>query len=85
MSLHPAVKCSVSGPPEEHTRNWILLGLISGSQRLNVPPIFRGVSQVLSDLANWNESPVVISTLPNRVRVTTRLLQLVCALTHLVL
>jgi len=36
------------------------------------PSLSRGVSQVLSDPATWNESPVVISTLPNGVRVATK-------------
>ena len=36
------------------------------------PRFARGVSQVLSDLATWNESLVVISILPNAVRVATK-------------
>lgn len=36
------------------------------------PRLARGVSQVLADPMAWNQAPVVVSTLPNGVRVATK-------------
>ena len=58
--------------------------LALGSQAC--PRFWRSASQVLSDQATWNESPAMISILPNAARVATgkrlaRRFQLVCSQT----